>query len=429
MPPDAEVRPTATFAYALPVPAGENVWDYAGKFLETKLHEFAPSDRRALKALEEAHVGPGTPAGAKARVIHDWMARSMEWVDYSASDPSISPARQTSETFGTFDRVFAEKRGNPLQLALVFAVLVRAAGEEANLALAPDRSEHDWDPRLLTLSQFEEFLVLTKAPGAAPEGAAVSAPATGLPFGQIPWWTAGGKSLVATATGHREVTLATSAAEDNLARTEGTVTFDGSGEALVRFTRTQSGQSGYFDRRSLPAMSEAARREWLDRNCGSGPEFEISESAFTSAENSTAELAYRCEGRIGGAAPATGAGERGMSLDGPWHQGLPDVTSSIRYYPIVFPFPRTETMTLTISPGDGFAASEIPEAISLDAPFGHFAFSVTRAPGAYVVRRELSLKRARIESTEYDRLREFLLEVRLADRTQLRFVKSGKPAP
>ncbi|MBI3450871.1 MAG: hypothetical protein HY049_18395 [Acidobacteria bacterium] len=427
MPPDAEVRPAATFAYALPVPPGENVWDFAGKFLETQLHEFAPSDRRALKALEETHVAPDGPPGGKARAIHDWMARNLEQADYPGSDPSLSPARHNAEIFGTFDRVFAEKRGNPLQLAMAFAVLVRAAGEEANLALAPDRSEHDWDPRLLTLSQFEELLVATKAPGAAIETAAVSAPVSGLPFGQIPWWTAGGKALVETATGHKEITLAASAAEDNVARTEGTVTFDGSGDALVKFTRAQSGQSGYSDRRNLPTMSESARRDALERVCGAGPDFDVSESAFTSSGKSPDELTYRCEGRVGGAGAATSSAARGFSLDGPWHYSLPDVTSSVRYYPIVLQFPRSEILRLTISPGEGFVATELPEAISLDPPFGHFSFSITQSSGAYVVRRELSLKLARLDASDYDRFREFLLEVRLADRTQLRFVKSGAP--
>src|SRR5262249_15345173 len=120
-----------------------------------------------------------------------------------------------------------------------------------------------------------------------------SAPGAGLPYGQIPWWTAGGKALIETAAGHREALLTGTAAEDNVAQTEGTAALDATGEAIVRFTRAHKGQSGYPQRSTLGALSEKARHESLNGDCGSSPGFDLSEAALTAAGSPADAFAYR----------------------------------------------------------------------------------------------------------------------------------------
>jgi hypothetical protein len=76
----------------------------------------------------------------------------------------------------------------------------------------------------------------------------------------------------------------------------------------------------------------------------------------------------------------------------------------------------------------GFAVDELPQAASIETPYGQYSLSARQEAGRVVVERRLTLQRATVPAADYAAVRAFADKVRAADTSPVVFMRSGGPS-
>jgi hypothetical protein len=117
-------------------------------------------------------------------------------------------------------------------------------------------------------------------------------------------------------------------------------------------------------------------------------------------------------------------GRYSFRLDGPWQEGVPELTSPTRVHPVIFSFPHVDKNVIDIDAPTGFVAGDPPPSTKLDSPYGHYTLAISATPSGYHLERTFSIDTVGVVATDYEPLRKFLSEVHQADRMPVEFRKS-----
>ena len=426
MPPDNEVRSAANLYYVRVIATdAANFWTTVGRAIEKITGKFNKADQPLKTAIASMKIPPEADMQARLKSAYDWLTVNVKDVTRRTSEEIEIEEEKASVRLGTAGTILAAKEGNSWQVGLLLVGLARALGAEAGIVLATDRTEQDWHPSLLSWDQFDEIFVAVRAPGEPDDKATILDPCSGLPYGEIPWWAAGGKAMLHTATGYREIALKVSDGASNVSRTSANIHWDEEGAAKASWSRAGSGQAGYLDRLTLRVMAPEKRSKRLDELCGVGDTMEVTSASSANLDALTAGFQLGCEEEMsaGGGAPA--AQETRVGFEGPWIETTPDFPDPNRFHAVVFSFARTDSLTMEVSAPPGFVASTPPAAVEIKGPFGIYNLAVTATPAGYRIQRDLMLPNWRYEARSYPGLRSFFQRVHRADRTSLVFKREG----
>jgi hypothetical protein len=101
-------------------------------------------------------------------------------------------------------------------------------------------------------------------------------------------------------------------------------------------------------------------------------------------------------------------------------RGLPALSGPTRTQPVQIEAGQWSDR-LQAEPPAGFELDELPEAVSLETPFGRYTLSARQDGGRVVVERQLSLTRATVPVADYAALRAFVDKARAADTSPVVF--------
>ncbi|MCI0567759.1 MAG: DUF3857 domain-containing protein [Acidobacteria bacterium] len=430
MPPEQESHASVTFFYRRTSNKPEDFWDLESKRLTRRAQTFTKQ-----KPIEQLVASMNLPAGADLKIrlkaAYDWCSanfrnktlRTAEEAEADASDEDEkSPPWQTAVD------LISAKEGTARQLDYLFFGVARALGAEANLVLATDRTERFFDPRLLSLEQFDWTLVAVRAPGEGDDHLIFVDLGSGLPFGEIPWWLTGSRAFMASPAGYRVVLLHPSDPKKNILQTKATISFNlEEGTAFMSWTIDGAGQQGLTGRWKLRGLGPEDRQKELDSYCGASGDLEVSRAEAPKLHDLRASYHLECEATLMNTSLHPGLGTYSFRFMGPYTEATPRFTAPTRTQKIIFDYPRIETLNLDVKTPEGFVPSGVPPVAQVESPFGKYALFISITPEGYHVERLYALTALVVPSTEYEPLKRFFMDVAKADDTALPFKRTGAP--
>jgi hypothetical protein len=365
-------------------------------------------------------------------MVYDWLGSHVRNIDLESSEEieALSGGRSEGTLREGLRDILEKAEGRPWQIDLGFLGMARALGAEAYLVLASDRRDHDWNPGLLALDQFEEGLVALRSPDDPESRVTFADPGSGLPYGEIPFWVSGARALLTSPKGGKEILLPGTEAERNASSTRAEITLDAArGAARIRWSRTGTGQQGLLERRELRALAPGDRRKRLEDLCGASGDIEITRAEAPHLDDAGSPFDLECEGESTRRGEPGDEGGVSLHLTGPWIEEVPALPSTRRVHPIRLPFASLEKSTIEIPAPPGYRPAEPPTPDRVESGAGAYTLAVKTDGASYIVERSLKYSRAEMPREEYDALRRFLEEVRVADRTPLVFRREAGGAP
>jgi hypothetical protein len=331
-------------------------------------------------------------------------------------------------------QVFARNHGDCKDKANLMRAMLAAVGIKAYIATAflgdRDYVREEWPSPQQFNHAILAVALIEKPPAGVP---VVETPSHGrllfvdptaehTAVGTLPSDEEGSLALVVAADGGPLVRLPDGVpGSHRLERiVEGTVSPAGAFAATVRERNT--GDEASAERAAaaeLPAPDYQRRMErYVSANI---PSAKVSEVAHREDGD-----AFEVTMRVVAAGYAQVMQERLLILKPPFGSTgvLPALSGTKRTQPVLVDAGERVTV-LRVDVPAGFAVDELPQAATIDSPFGHYTLAARQEAGRVVVERRLTLKRATVPAADYPAVRAFVEKVRSADTSPIVFMRSG----
>lgn len=430
MPPERESLASALFYYRTSGEGQAEYWNLEAKRLIRRAMVFA-KEKPISQLMASMNIPSGASLMARLQTAYDWASAnfrntSLRTTEEAEADDSGEDKKPAG--WRTVVDVIKAKEGASHELDFLFFGMARALGAEVSLVRATDRTDHYFDPRYLSLDQFDWTLVGVKAKGEPDEKLVFVDLGSGLPFGEIPWWLSGSRALLAAPEGHRIVPLYPSDPKKNIRQTRARMSFNlGDMTASLSWTTDGAGQQGLKERWRLRGLGPEERQKELDSSCGAWGDLEISRAEAPRLHDLMASYHLECAGIRMNTNFHAGLGRYTFRLLGPWVEAAPRFTAPTRLQNAIFPFPAIESLTLDVRAPEGFVPEKVPPLPPVESPFGRYALSISAAPEGYHVERLFAFTAIVVPPKDYDALRRFFTEVARADDTRLVFKRAAEP--
>ena len=428
MPPEQESHAAVTFYYRSSGSKPEDFWNLESKRLLRRANSFAKE-----KPIAQLVASMNLPAGdlrARVKAAYDDATANFRNTTLQMREEAET-ANQADEDkpaqWRTVQDILPNKQGTARDLDYLFYGIAKALGAEVSIVLATDRTDHYFDPGLLSISQFDWTLVGVKAPGEPDDNLVYVDLGSGLPFGEIPWWLTGSRAFMATPSGHRVVLIYPSNPTKNLLQTTASISFSlDEGTASMKWTKDGSGQQGLSERWWLRGLDAQARGKALEASCGASGDFEVSRAEAPRLQELAAGYHLECEGTLMNTNLSADLGSYRLSLLGPYVDAPPRFTAPTRSQVAIFQFPTVESLVLDVKVPEGFLPGKVEAPPPVESPFGRYALFITATPEGFHVERMYALTALVVPAGEYAALKKFFADVAKADETRLVF---ERPSP
>lgn len=424
-PPDDDIRAGFTCYYGSITPPGGEFWRDFAKFVDEQAIRFVKRSSFLKKASKDMNLPPEADITARLAMAYDWLGDRFQNVDLLTAEDVDETTGRAKESPSTATDAMSLGRAGGMQIDFLYMGLARSLGARAYLVLAPDATKGSWRRDLFSYYQFDDTLVALFPRPDSDEGMKLVDPGSGLAFGDVPWWVTGTKALMATPGEAREIAIPSPEWKKNVSETHAEIALgDDRGAVTGRWSFTGVGQVGVRERRDLIRISPQERVGRLKELCGESSDFVSSTAEAPSLLDLKTPFRLTCAGELVKSETVQEEGNRIATIEGPWLEEVPEFSASKRIHPIVFPFPRTDLATIEVAGPAGFMPSSTFDPIRIDHPLGNYLLIVTPTSAGYHVERSFSLKQQKLAPANYAGLRQFLLEVRRADRTPLVFKRT-----
>jgi hypothetical protein len=374
-------------------------WDEVASWYRGLVGEQLQSSPQIHDAVMDAVKGL-TDERAKIRAVYDLVVRKTRYVGLEFGIHGYQPYRTT--------QVFARKFGDCKDKASLLVVMLREIGVDASLVLARTRRGGDLDPEPASLAPFDHAIVYVPRYDLFLDGTAEFSGADELPAQDqdIP--------VLIVSEGKLRRTPVLAAAKNRVATVE-RVALQASGAARVDEEVTVAGEVAHEWRAHYQSPAERPERygkAWSGRHPGARVESvdmprldDLERPVEVRASVDVPDWA-RPETTIGG------GGELVMPALGREADMLRSYARlSSRKHDLVLGFPWRQEDRVTVTLPAGLAVVRLPEARTVEAPFGRFTLTATQKGGTVEVVAALEVDRHRIAREDYAAFRRFCADV------------------
>ena len=330
----------------------------------------------------------------KIRRIYDWVIQKTRYVGLEFGIHGYKPYKVS--------QIYARKFGDCKDKASLLVVMLKEIGVEATMVLARTRHGGDLDPYPASLAPFDHAIAYLPKYDLYLDGTAEFSGSAELPAQDqdIPVLRVNQGQLVRTPV---------LSADHNRVVREVDVTLSASGGAHATIHSTVSGEVAHDWRSHYQSAGEQRERFEKAENAAH-PGAHIEKIEFSSLA-----LESPVDVRAGMDVPQW-ARSRGADLEMPalGHEGelaRSYARLSERRYDLVLGFPWEQEERVRYALPPGYAPRQMPEAATIDAPFGRFALTATREGADVVVHTSLNINRHRIARADYAAFRKFCTDV------------------
>jgi len=406
----------------------EAYWARSGGKLNGRTESSAKPTKAVRAALDGIMISPDETPNAKLRKIYDFVRtkivnRDLDVAGYSREQRQKLPKNDYA------GETLAHGQGTGDDLVIVFIALARAAGFDARLAQANDRSF------IVYSAKMREPFVFRKLVAAVHTGDTwtfCDPSALYLPFGMLDWKFTGTSALVADRD-HAllpQVPIPSAPASTRSRRAVFTLDEQGTLEGRVTVTAT-----GYFDvaakNRYDALPTEEREKQLKDELQKQFPLAELSEIVFEHATDPLQPLVISYQLRLPGYAERTGA--RLFLQPAVLYKGLsPMFDAAERRSGILFHYlyREVDSIEITVPPEFKLEAGNAPPPLDL-GKFGHYEVKVGYAAkiGTITYEREFQLSTAGVPSKLYPAVKRAMEEVNERDNHTLTFRTGTETVP
>ncbi|HEX9103166.1 MAG TPA: DUF3857 domain-containing protein, partial [Polyangia bacterium] len=340
-----------------------------------------------------------TDERAKIRAVYDLVVRKTRYVGLEFGIHGYQPYRTT--------QVFARKFGDCKDKASLLVVMLREIGVDASLVLARTRRGGDLDPEPASLAPFDHAIVYVPRYRLFLDGTAEFSGADELPAQDqdIP--------VLIVAEGKLARTPVVPAAKNRVA-TEQRVTLAASGAARVDEHVTVAGEVAHEWRAHYQSPAERPERygkAWAQKHPGAHVEA-VDMPRLDDLERPV-EVRASVEVPDWARPEAThDGGELVMPALGREADMLRSYARlSSRKHDLVLGFPWRQEDRVTVTLPAGLVVKRLPEARTVEAPFGRFTLTAQERGGTVEVVGALEVDRHRIAREDYAAFRRFCADV------------------
>jgi transglutaminase-like putative cysteine protease len=370
-------------------------WDDVATWYRGLVSEQLQSSPQIHDAVMDAVKGL-TDERAKIRAVYDLVVRKTRYVGLEFGIHGYQPYRTT--------QVFARKFGDCKDKASLLVVMLREIGVDASLVLARTRRGGDLDPEPASLAPFDHAIVYVPRYDLFLDGTAEFSGADELPAQDqdIP------VLIVSEGKLRRTPVLA---AQKNRVATVERVTLQASGAARVDEDVTVAGEVAHEWRAHYQSPAERPERygkAWAQKHPGAHVE-SVDMPALDDLER---PVAVHAAVDVPDWARPEAGGELVMQALGREADMLRSYARlSARKHDLVLGFPWRQEDRVTVSLPAGYKSVRLPDARTVEAPFGRFTLTATDKGGAVEVVAALEVDRHRIAREDYPAFRRFCADV------------------
>ncbi len=382
----------------------------------------APESLQALsKFLAELQDGTAEPtpkiraevasilAGApdvpeeKARRLYEWV---QEKIRYVAIEIGLGGWRPY-----TAAEVFDSGYGDCKDKATLLKSMLHVAGIDSHLASLFSHSGHPRSFGLPALGNSNHAILAIDLDGRT---LFVDPTERTVPFGELPLRDQEAEILLAKSDGAEVMKTGSSTAEDNTKILQFALELDGADDAIGTFTATTTGAFASDLRYALLAESDKDKKEtaevWLWIARGS-----VDQLTHTGDPEGSGPMTTTGTVRIPRIVGRSGATRllRLSDFMGSPGRLLPE--NDARKTPVVFRKRVRRQLELRLMLPPGLTARQLPEPVKIDATHGSYEVKWSIESGGLVVRSDYRLNRRVVPPSEYETLRQFFYDIRLAN--------------
>jgi len=368
----------------------EKYWNDQGKKMYNEL-------KSALKSSDDQKAAV-TKAVAGAKNDDEKIAALISYVRHalrSVSDPQVSAAERAAfykklpnDRYRTSAEILKSGLASAEEMNVAFAGVAMQAGLDARPALVADRTELNFDPKLMSERYFLDNLAMAVKVGTSWKVFDVSR--RNLTPGMLPWYEEGVYALVTDSKAPTFIRTAVSEPEASSDSRKAKLTLSVTGSLAGDVEETYTGHRAEQYRQELRLQSPAQREEWLhDRILRMFPGSEVTNLKFENVDE-PAEL-LQASYHLDVPLFAQVTGKRILFQPSVFRRAQSAIFSATeRHLQVEFPFAWKESDQIQIALPDGFELenAENPGSIDFGATGGYKLTLSLKSPS-----RELTLSR------------------------------------
>ncbi len=349
--------------------------------------------------------GVGSDPMARARAIHDWVKANMNLMDHDQL--SWVPREIEIDTID-LDKLLKEKEATPERTANLMWALMKAAGVETSLVLATSAWDADAEEGLPDLYQFTYPLL------ALPDGTLIDTTSRWCPFGHVPWYFEGRKSLWIKGDTISFKKLPVSPPSENKVARTIRAAVDTDGNATIKVTATYTGQRAFVMREyygpKTPKEREVKMQEMVSDTVAKA---ELGEYVFNNLQDNYKPLQLVFDFKVPGYSQVLR--DKMIVKLGAFVNltSSPEFPAEHRQYPVWFRYKWQEDMDIQIDMPMGFSLKALPKGFRTRHFDSNTALGAQTSYGSpdgqdlHVIRK-LSVNEVFVETSGYKALRNLI---------------------
>ncbi|WP_263354072.1 DUF3857 domain-containing protein [Acidicapsa acidisoli] len=415
MPPMAALMESVQFYYT-GYSTKEDFWKHEGERWSKQMDHFA-GETKTLKDAVATIVAPADSEDVKAHKIYD-AVMALENTDYTRRKSESELKELHLKEAKDAEDVWTRKSGTSDEIALLYLAMARIAGLKTYAMTVCDRNRDIFNPYFLSLSQFQDVLVVVTIDG---KETPLDPGTKFADFGELDWRHSLVSSLRQSEKGPElSGTPGNSYKQASTLRT-GYLTIDRDGSITGTIRITMNGPAALRWRETAVENDEDEVKkrfnEELRRMVPDGVDAELDHFLALDDYHSVLMAIVKVSGNMG-----TATGKR-VFLPGVFFESRakhPFVAEEKRLTPVDMEYADTVSDEVTYHLPDTFAVESAPPDSSIPWP-GHAAFQLKSVAkkNDITVARTFARAFALLEPKDYSSLRDFYQKVATADQQQL----------
>jgi hypothetical protein len=394
----------------------DDYWKDEAKDWSKDVDHFA-EPTKPLRDAVAGLVAPGDSDLVKAQKFYA-AVEALDNTDYSRQIGTSELKQLNQKEAARTEDIWAQKRGNSNELALLYLSLLRAAGLTAYATKVVDRDRGVFDVSYMTLDQLDSTLVILNAGG---KEVLLDPGEKMCPFGTVNWRHSDAGGLRQSADGPGRAVTPVQVFSANTIKRSGEITVDSHGGITGTLQIVMTGQEALAWRQTALKVDAVELKRQFDRGLGKivpeGTEAHVDHFLGLDDPDSLLMAVVKVTGTIG-----TGTAKR-LILPGFYfetREAEPFVNEETRLEKIDMHYGEQVTEQLTYDLPASVSVEGAPQDTRVSWE-GHAVYVVkTKSdPGQLTVARVLARAFDIAKPTDYQDLRGFYQKVAAADQGQL----------
>lgn len=416
MPPEANYKPVVDFYYVSDEIKGEDkFWQEIGKWLYEAIEHYIGNRKEIREAALQA-IGGETDPEKKLRKLYD-RAQQIRNLSYERTRTQEERKKENIKENESLGDIVKRGYGDSQDITAFFVGMARAAGFDAQVVLASNRSDAFFSPKLLTLAGLPNWIALVNLNG---KEIYLQPGIRFCPYGLMRWPNTSTDALRFDKKGGRFVPVPPLTYERSMTRRVANMELADDGSLKGDVTIEFQGEEALEHRLDAVDADDAGKKKNLEDELKvwlpSGSSVKLVSVQGWEAPNNPLEARFSVEVP----AYASSIGKRLVLPSLLFQTQQKDAFAHAeRKYPVYFPYPFMEHDRVVIKLPAGWTLESVPPKQNVGIGYAYYQ-SVSTSDGKQLVsERALGFNAILVQLAKYPELKDFMGKMQAGDEQQV----------